>query len=276
MTNAILSRAKYARLTADVRRIIEEGKARTAVAVNQGLVETYWQVGERICAENLPDNAGYQQAILEDLSEELDIDISTVKRSIYFFQTYKNAPRGTNLTWSHYKKLITVKDDKERRWYEELAVENGLNRVQLARSINDGIYQKSQKQKGKKLKAKILKRPQEATYVYKAIVERVIDGDTIILRIDLGFQVLKQQRIRFAEIDAPAMDEPGGRECYEYVRDKLAQVDFVMIKTNKIDIYGRYVGHIFYSTKDLSKDEIFAQGNYLNQELLEKGLAKAY
>jgi hypothetical protein len=47
-----------------------------------------------------------------------------------------------------------------------------------------------------------------------------------------------------------------------------------MIKTNKIDIYGRYVGHIFYSPKNLSKSEIFARGCYLNQELVDRDLAR--
>ena len=47
------------------------------------------------------------------------------------------------------------------------------------------------------------------------------------------------------------------------------------MKTNKIDIYGRYVGHIFYSLKETDKDKIFSEGNYLNQELLNRGLARA-
>ena len=47
-----------------------------------------------------------------------------------------------------------------------------------------------------------------------------------------------------------------------------------MVKTNKIDIYGRYVGHVFYSlADDPDKAEVFRSGRYLNQELVEKGLA---
>ncbi len=119
-----------------------------------------------------------------------------------------------------------------------------------------------------------LKRPTTATYVYKAYVEKVVDGDTLLLRIDLGFQVLKEQRVRLANIDTPALDEPKGLQATEYVQQQLAKTSFVMIKTNKIDIYGRYVGHIFYSLQNLKKSEIFTEGRYLNQELLDKGLAK--
>ena len=105
-------------------------------------------------------------------------------------------------------------------------------------------------------------------------MERVIDGDTLLLRIDLGFQVWKEQRVRLAGIDAPAMNEPKGKEAYKFVLNQLAKVDFVMVKTNKIDVYGRYVGHIFYSFKNLGKGEIFSSGRYLNQELVNHNLAR--
>ena len=145
------------------------------------------------------------------------------------------------MTWSHYKLLIPMKEPQERLWYEDLAEKEGL------------------------------KRPAEATYLYKAIVDRVIDGDTLLLRIDLGFQVLKEQRVRLAFIDTPSIDEPS--DLKGAVPFKL-KVDFVMVKTNKIDIYGRYIGHVFYSSKAKNKSAIFAKGKYLNQELINKGLAR--
>ena len=102
----------------------------------------------------------------------------------------------------------------------------------------------------------------------------MIDGDTLLLRIDLGFTVWKEQRFRLAGIDCPSIDEPKGREAFEYARDQMAKVEFVMVKTNKIDIYGRYVAHLFYSFKTDDKDKVFSEGRYLNQELADKGLAK--
>lgn len=96
----------------------------------------------------------------------------------------------------------------------------------------------------------------------------------MVLLIDLGFAVWKEQRVRLAEIDCPAMDEAEGPAAYEYVRNQLAKAEYVMVKTNKIDIYGRYVGHIFYSLQEgLGKVEVFEKGRYLNRELVEKGLA---
>ena len=49
---------------------------------------------------------------------------------------------------------------------------------------------------------------------------------------------------------------------------------YVVVKTNKIDIHGRYVADLFYSLTDKDAGKIFREGRYLNQELLDKGLAK--
>ncbi|MCK5180783.1 MAG: thermonuclease family protein [Candidatus Omnitrophica bacterium] len=270
----VLTELRYAKLLADVRRLIEEGKARATRAAGQELLRTYWEIGKRVCEEKLTQNAGYNRSILADLSEELEIDDTTLLRCIHFFQTYNPATSSRNLTWSHYKYLLPINDEEERKWYENLAAGSGLNVAQLSKVIKDDRYGQSLKNKGKKITSGKLRRPTEATYVYKAVVERVIDGDTLLLRIDLGFQVWKAQRLRLAGIDAPAMDDPKGREAYRSVLNQLAKVDFVMVKTNKIDVYGRYVGDVFYSTKAQSKEKIFSDGFYLNQDLVGRGLAR--
>ncbi|MFC1645890.1 DUF1016 N-terminal domain-containing protein [Candidatus Omnitrophota bacterium] len=272
--NTILTVSKYRKLLSDVRKIIQEGKARALTLANQELVVTYWQVGRRICEEGLAGQGGYGESILADLAEELGIDLSTIFRTIQFFQTYPQMPNEESLSWSHYKYLIPLGGSPERKWYEGIASQEGLTAPQLATAIKRGRFEEFQSQKGRKVKSKKLKRPQEATYVYKAFAKRVVDGDTILLHIDLGFAVLKEQRIRLAGIDCPAIDEPKGREAFLYVRDLMARVPFVMVKTNKIDIYGRYVGHVFYSLKVESKVKIFENGRYLSQELVDKGLAK--
>ena len=269
---SILSETQYAKLVREVRALIEEGRENAELASRQALVQTYWKIGKRISEEGLIENAGYDQAVLVDLSEELSIDASTLLRCIHFFQTYNTATSSRNLTWSHYKRLLPLDDDSERQWYENLATDENLNVAQLSKAIKEDRYSASWKGSGARQNK--LSHPSEATYVYKAVVDRVIDGDTLLLRIDLGFQVWKEQRIRLAEIDAPAMDEPKGKEAYRFVLNQLAKSEFVMVKTNKIDVYGRYVGHIFYSLKNLSKEAILEKGRYLNQELVNKGLAR--
>lgn len=47
-------------------------------------------------------------------------------------------------------------------------------------------------------------------YTYKALVEKVIDGDTIWLNIDLGFSCWARQKVRFRGIDCPELDTKKG------------------------------------------------------------------
>ena len=56
-------------------------------------------------------------------------------------------------------------------------------------------------------------------YEYNAIVERVVDGDTVDLRIDLGFSVWISERCRLIGIDTP---EPRTRDKREKKFGKMA------------------------------------------------------
>ena len=269
----VLTAPQYARLVKEIRALLAAGKARAQAAVAQELVQTYWAIGKRLSEENLTGRANYGESVLEDLSEELDVDVRTLQRAVAFFEAYKTAPRGRNLTWAHYRELLALQDEDARAFYAQEAQRLGWTRDQLTQAIQKEAYEQTDGGKTKKARTKPLARPTEPTYVYQAVVERVIDGDTVILRVDLGFAVWKEQRIRLAEVDTPPIDEPGGQEAYRYVRDQLAQAQTVVVKTHKIDIYGRYVGHLFYTLKESELADVFATGRYLNQELVTKGLA---
>jgi len=65
-------------------------------------------------------------------------------------------------------------------------------------------------------------RAADPSYLYKAEVRDVIDADTILLDIDLGFEVIRRQPIRLARIDAPPRDTPEGAAGRRYVREQLA------------------------------------------------------
>ncbi|MBI4395369.1 MAG: hypothetical protein HY583_04125, partial [Candidatus Omnitrophica bacterium] len=241
----VLTDSSYKKLLTDLRTILEEGKARAQKAAAQELIETTWALGKRITEEKLTENANYGDSILEDLAEDLGMDESHLRRSVLFYETYKiHAPRGVNLTWSHYRELLNLPNEEIRDWYEKETQKEGWTRDQLLSAIRRDAFDVGGGKRKSELK---LKRPAEATYVYKSAVERIIDGDTLILRIDLGFQVWKEQRIRLAQIDSPPIDEKKGYEAFEFVRDQLARAPFVLVRTHKIEVHGRYVGDVFYS-----------------------------
>ncbi len=269
----VLTDPGYARFLKDLRRIIEEGKREAQAQASQVLVETTWRLGKRIKEEGLAERAGYGDSIMEDVAEDLGMDASTLRRAVVFFEQNEiSAPRRTNLAMAHHWELLTLSDPEEREFYAELADREALTRDALREAVKRRDYEA--KPGGKAGKKAALKRPQAPTYLYKALVERAVDGDTLVLRIDLGFQVWKEQRVRLAGINALPLDEAQGYKAFEYVRDQMAKAAFVLVKTNKIDIYGRYVADLFYSFKEKDPDLIFREGRWLNQELLDLDFAR--
>jgi len=209
-TWTVLTKTNYQQLVEELRGIIEGAREQAIRAANQEVVRMYWQLGRRITRAKLTENAGYGDSVMEDLAGDLGLDLSTLRKAVIFFKQYQNsAPWGTILTWTQYKALSAIAGEKERDFYEGQAVKFGWNKRELLRAIRGDEYalQAVGKSGGK---GRRLTRPTGATYVYKAIVERVIDGDTLLLRIDLGFEVQKVQRLRLEGIDAPS-GMPSGR-----------------------------------------------------------------
>lgn len=81
-------------------------------------------------------------------------------------------------------------------------------------------------------------------YIYRVTLDRVIDGDTIDVHIDLGFKMSAFKRLRLLEIDT---DEKRGGTAATKLRAKMAQARItellgmgeIYIKT-KMDATGKY------------------------------------
>lgn len=85
-------------------------------------------------------------------------------------------------------------------------------------------------------------------YTYKAIVQRIVDGDTIIVDIDLGFGVwLREQSVRLSKINAPEI-RGATREAGLVAKDFLSKLILnkrVQIRTEKDDDkYGRWLATV--------------------------------
>ena len=110
-------------------------------------------------------------------------------------------------------------------------------------------------------------------YHYKAKVERIVDGDTIDVVIDLGFKITTFQRIRLAKINTPetfnvkkdSEEYLKGLTSKQYVEQRIAaNNNEIELETEKVtEKYGRYIGTIWLADSKIS----------LNDELVEKGLA---
>ncbi len=123
-------------------------------------------------------------------------------------------------------------------------------------------------------------------YTYPARVLKVVDGDTLDLFIDPGFEEkMKDERVRLRGIDAPEMSAPGGPEAKEFLFNYLAACPVIVVRTTKAsgesagdarEKFGRWLVDIFALPGCDDVMRIAEEGTYVNQLMLDEGLAGIY
>jgi len=248
-------------------------------------VELSFQISTRFGISSELADPNQESSLMSRLSEDLKMDLPLLYRIKQFSQLWPDEvpvlEGHPTLSWSHFVEMISIKDPKERDYYFKEASTEGWSRDTLRKAIEKDLFKVS-KQKQLPAGQPGLERPDNPLHVYKAIVEKVVDGDTLLVRIDLGFEVWVNQRTRFRGINTaeiirngvPAGDVPDRAEqAKQFVEEKLKGVEFVVIKTYKTDMYGRYVSDIFYHPTIKKKEEVYEKGFFLNSELLAEELA---
>ena len=110
-------------------------------------------------------------------------------------------------------------------------------------------------------------------------IARVLDGDTIDVTIDLGFELYKKERVRIAGVDTPEkrtrnLEEKAlGLDATDWLKDKLEGAisgdDDLVIRTELVGgtgKYGRLLGWCYIGDSTVS----------LNEQMIEEGYAHAY
>ena len=120
-------------------------------------------------------------------------------------------------------------------------------------------------------------------YEYKAVVDRVVDGDTIDVTIDLGFSVWKKMRVRMEGINTP---ESRTRDLEEKKRglaakDRLKNIlDFngnkCILKVSGVGKYGRALATVLVESLSPLNGEDGVTLIDVNKQLIEEGHAVEY
>tara|TARA_R110002020_G_scaffold282714_1_gene498380 strand:+ start:2894 stop:3226 length:333 start_codon:yes stop_codon:yes gene_type:complete len=108
-------------------------------------------------------------------------------------------------------------------------------------------------------------------YEYRAKLVRVIDGDTVDAKIDLGFDVWVKKRIRLHGIDTPETrtkdleEKKAGFAAMERVKALMDECggEFIL-KSHGVGKYGRCIGTLYIND------------NNINELLLSEGHAEKY
>jgi micrococcal nuclease len=106
-------------------------------------------------------------------------------------------------------------------------------------------------------------------------VTHIVDGDTIDVDIDLGFDISFHSRVRLAGIDTPESrtrdlkEKALGLESKEYLKKRLEAAKNIVIRTEKVNSsekYGRILAWLY----------VDGESNSINHEMIEKGYAWGY
>lgn len=154
-------------LLQNISSLLDNARKKIAVAVNQTIVLTYYEIGRMIVEDeqNGENRAEYGKAVLKDLSLHLtekfgrgfsEDNLSNMRK---FYQIYSNQQisetlsrksqnnliphtlsANFNLSWSHYLKLMRITDINERKFYEIESYKNNWSLRELQRQYDSALY----------------------------------------------------------------------------------------------------------------------------------------
>jgi endonuclease YncB( thermonuclease family) len=89
-------------------------------------------------------------------------------------------------------------------------------------------------------------------YSYRATLVRVIDGDTILVTVDLGFKIFTEKTLRLARINAPEKTTNEGVLAKDWLAHLIATGSQLAFESTKVDIYGRSIAEVTWDCANLS------------------------
>ena len=136
----------------EIKQLVLRGRQEAYAAVNQAMVNAYWKIGRRIVEEEQggAERANYGKQILKQLSIALTEEFGkgfSVQNLYYFRQFYLTFPEIFHtpcgiLTWSHYRRLLSVTNPQAREWYAKEASEQMWSYATLNRNISTQYYER--------------------------------------------------------------------------------------------------------------------------------------
>ncbi len=102
--------------------------------------------------------------------------------------------------------------------------------------------------------------------IYSASINRVIDGDTVVARLDMGLGIESIQHVRLSGINTPELNAEAGKQARDWLKDRLLfrKVKLAVDDQQTHDKYGRLLGVLWLEEVNI------------NQELIRQGYAVEY
>lgn len=162
----------YDSILSDLSELLEQSRRMTARSVNAIMTATYWEIGRRIVEieQKGEDRTEYYgKEIIDRLAKDLTDKFgrgfgrSNLFQMRAFYLTYEKIvqtvfgqsfnlakiAKNFPLPWSHYVRLLTVKNENARDFYEKEALRGGWSVRQLNRQIGSQFYERTALSKNK-------------------------------------------------------------------------------------------------------------------------------
>jgi len=141
----------YFELINDIGILLHKGRVRTYYAINNILLQTYWQIGEKIInyEQHGEERAEYGSNLLNRLSKDLKSkygkgfsrrNILNMRNFYFLYPKWQTVP--AKLNWSHFVELLSISDDLARSFYEKQSVHENWSVRELKRQRQSGLFER--------------------------------------------------------------------------------------------------------------------------------------
>ncbi|MFA6527641.1 MAG: DUF1016 N-terminal domain-containing protein [Candidatus Babeliales bacterium] len=160
-STTVTSMKEYAQILLDLKKKIQEAQIKATMSANKELIKLYWYIGKTIVERQKEDSWGSN--IIECLAKDLQTSFpglggfsrANVFRMQAFYSAYEKVAQPArqledlpffNIPWFHNVVIMQkLKNNDERLWYAQKAIENGWSRTMLETWIKSELHNRQGK-----------------------------------------------------------------------------------------------------------------------------------
>jgi predicted nuclease of restriction endonuclease-like (RecB) superfamily len=141
-----------------IRDILSAARKRSLKAIDNEMTQAAWQTGREIVEEEQRGSkrAAYGSRIISTLSQRLSLELGrgyTATNLKYMRQFYVAFPKGhalsDQLTWTHYRMILSVKNEQARHFYLTESIKANWSTRELNRQLNSLLFERLAKSRDK-------------------------------------------------------------------------------------------------------------------------------
>lgn len=144
---------EHNKLYSKIADLLKTARQNVARTVNQTMVYTYYEIGQMIVEEEQhgEQRAAYGKQLLKELSKKLTAEfgkgfsernLEQMRQLYLIYPISQTISAKFTLSWSHYLKLIRIKNPDERRFYEIECSTNNWTLKELQRQFDATLYER--------------------------------------------------------------------------------------------------------------------------------------